>query len=88
VCEIPISQITRAKWTRNVDQVVESLLCKCKALSSNPSATKEKEKKDKVTGVKPRTEGREAMQTRDKNHRGRSWQEEGDMESRRHDCGQ
>jgi hypothetical protein len=30
----PISKITRAKWTGGVAEVVESLLCKCEALSS------------------------------------------------------
>jgi hypothetical protein len=32
-----ISKITRAKWTGGVVQAVEHLLCKPKALSSNPS---------------------------------------------------
>jgi hypothetical protein len=36
----PISKITRAKWAGGVGQVVELLLCKCKALSSNPNPTK------------------------------------------------
>jgi hypothetical protein len=40
VHEIPISKITRAKWTGGVAQAVERLLCKCKALSSNPGPTK------------------------------------------------
>jgi hypothetical protein len=31
----PISKITRAKWTGGVAQVVQCLLCKCEALSSN-----------------------------------------------------
>jgi hypothetical protein len=35
----PISKIARAKWTRDVAQIVKCLLCKCKALSSNPSLT-------------------------------------------------
>jgi hypothetical protein len=38
----PISKITKAKWTGGVTQAVESLLCKCKALSSNPILTKKK----------------------------------------------
>jgi hypothetical protein len=38
----PISKITRAKWARGMVQVVESLLCKYEALSSNPSLTKKK----------------------------------------------
>jgi hypothetical protein len=33
----PISKITRAKWSRSVTKVVGYLLCKQKALSSNPS---------------------------------------------------
>jgi hypothetical protein len=36
----PISKITRAKWTGGVAQVVEHLLCECKALSSNSNPTK------------------------------------------------
>jgi hypothetical protein len=36
----PISKIIRRKWTGGVAQVVEYLLCKCKALTSNPSPTK------------------------------------------------
>jgi hypothetical protein len=38
--ETPISKITRAKWTGSVAQVVEKLLCKHEALSSNSSLTK------------------------------------------------
>jgi hypothetical protein len=30
------------RWTRNVARAVERLLCKLKALSSNPSPTKKK----------------------------------------------
>jgi hypothetical protein len=37
VHETPISKIIRAKWTGDVTQVVECMLCKYKALSSNPS---------------------------------------------------
>jgi hypothetical protein len=37
-----ISKITRAKWTGGIGQVVEYLLCKCKALSSNSSPTETK----------------------------------------------
>jgi hypothetical protein len=44
VLETPISKITRAKWTRGVAQVVHGLLCKCKALSSNPSPIKKRVK--------------------------------------------
>jgi hypothetical protein len=35
----PISKIITAKWTGSVPHVVESLLCKCEALSSNSSPT-------------------------------------------------
>jgi hypothetical protein len=37
-----ISKIPRTKWTGSVAQVMECLLCKCKALSSNPSPTGKK----------------------------------------------
>jgi hypothetical protein len=37
-------KITREKWTGNVTEVVECLLCKCEALTSNPSSTKKKKK--------------------------------------------
>jgi hypothetical protein len=40
VHETPISKITRAKWTGDVAPAVEHLLCKCEALSSNPSPPK------------------------------------------------
>jgi hypothetical protein len=39
-----ISKRNRAKWTGGVAQAVERLLCKCTALSSNPSPTKKKKK--------------------------------------------
>jgi hypothetical protein len=32
--ETPISKITRTKWTGDVAQAIELLLCKCKALNS------------------------------------------------------
>jgi hypothetical protein len=35
-----LQKITRAKWTGGVAQAVLCLLCKCEALSSNPSPTK------------------------------------------------
>jgi hypothetical protein len=57
-----IPKITRAKWTGGVAQVVESLLCKCKALSSNSSLIKKK-KKERKKGRRERegrkTKGRE-----------------------------
>jgi hypothetical protein len=37
VCEPSIFKITIAEWTGGVAQVVECLLCKCKALNSNHS---------------------------------------------------
>jgi hypothetical protein len=36
----PISKITRAKWAGGMAQVVEHLLCKCEAQSSNHSTAK------------------------------------------------
>jgi hypothetical protein len=36
----PVSKIIRAKWLGGMTQVAEHLLCKLKALSSNPSPTK------------------------------------------------
>jgi hypothetical protein len=45
VYETPISKITREKWTENVAQAAEGLLCKCKALSSNSSLTKTNKQK-------------------------------------------
>jgi hypothetical protein len=47
VREDSISRATRAKWTGGVAQVVDHLICKCKALSSNPSLTKKKKEKEK-----------------------------------------
>jgi hypothetical protein len=44
VCETPITKITKAKWTGDVAQAVEHLLCKCAALSSNPSPTNKEQK--------------------------------------------
>jgi hypothetical protein len=38
----PVSKRTRAKWTGDVAQAVEHLLCKRKALSSNPRLLKKK----------------------------------------------
>jgi hypothetical protein len=40
-----ISKIPRAKWTGGVVQVLEHLLCKGEALSSNSSIAKKKKKK-------------------------------------------
>jgi hypothetical protein len=42
VNETLISKIARPKWTGGVAQVVEHLLCKFKATSSNPIKTKKK----------------------------------------------
>jgi Zn ribbon nucleic-acid-binding protein len=52
VCEMPISNITIAKWTEGVAQVVECLLCKYKALSSNSSSIKKKKKKNRKSAEK------------------------------------
>jgi hypothetical protein len=40
VPETPISKTTRTKCTRGIVQTVKHLMCKLKALSSNPSPTK------------------------------------------------
>jgi hypothetical protein len=40
VHETTIFKIIRAKWTGDVAQEIEHLLCKLKALSSNPSTAK------------------------------------------------
>jgi hypothetical protein len=37
-----ISKITRIKWIGGIAKAVECLLCKCKALISNPSPIKNK----------------------------------------------
>jgi Zn ribbon nucleic-acid-binding protein len=47
--ETPISKITRVKWTEDVAKAVECLLCKHKALSSNPCLAKKKKKQQNVT---------------------------------------
>jgi hypothetical protein len=44
VCKISIFKTTRAKLTGDVVQAVEFLLCKLKALSSNPSPNKKRKK--------------------------------------------
>jgi hypothetical protein len=46
--QVPISKIKRAKWSRGVTQVVEHLVCKHKALSSNSNATKQKRQRQKT----------------------------------------
>jgi hypothetical protein len=45
VCETLSHKITSVKWTGGMTQAVEHLLCKCEALSSNPSPTKNKQTK-------------------------------------------
>jgi hypothetical protein len=45
VCVTIISKISREKWTGDVAQVVEYLLCKHEALSANPIPTKKKKKR-------------------------------------------
>jgi hypothetical protein len=44
-----ISKRTRAKWTGGVAEAFELLLCKLEALSSTPSPTKRKKRKEKET---------------------------------------
>jgi hypothetical protein len=46
----PISKITRAKWTGGVTQVIEYLLCKREALSSNPTGARNKKRKKRKEG--------------------------------------
>jgi hypothetical protein len=41
-----LQNIARAKWIGGMAQVVEYLLCKYEALSSNSSPTKKKKKKE------------------------------------------
>jgi hypothetical protein len=45
VHKTPSPKVTRAKWTGDLAQVVEHLLCKHKALSLNTKPTKKKKKK-------------------------------------------
>jgi hypothetical protein len=49
VCETSSPKITRAKWTRGVVQVVECLLCKWEALSSNCSSINKAKQQNKPT---------------------------------------
>jgi hypothetical protein len=49
----PISKITKAKRTEGVNQGVEHLPCKCKALNSNPSTGKKSQKNPQKTKRKP-----------------------------------
>jgi hypothetical protein len=44
----PISKINRPEWTGSVTQVIEHLLCRHGALSSNSMPTKGKKKRDIV----------------------------------------
>jgi hypothetical protein len=46
VPETPFPKITRVKWTGGVAQAIECLLCKGKALSSNPSPIKTDKQKE------------------------------------------
>jgi hypothetical protein len=43
----PISKTPRTKWIGGVVQAVEHLLCKSKALNSNPNPTKKTQNKNK-----------------------------------------
>jgi hypothetical protein len=40
----PISKITTARWTGDVAQAIQPLLCKWESQSSNPSPTKNRQK--------------------------------------------
>jgi hypothetical protein len=52
VRETSIYKITRVTCTGGVAQAVEGLLCRCEALSSNPSPTqKKKEREPKIVNV-------------------------------------
>jgi hypothetical protein len=44
-----ISKITRAKWTGVVVQMIEYLLCKCRALSTTKEKEKEKQPENPQT---------------------------------------
>jgi hypothetical protein len=50
VYKIPICKISRTKWAGDVTQVVEQLLCKHEALSSNSSPIIEERKKEREGG--------------------------------------
>jgi hypothetical protein len=50
VCKTSIFKKTRAKWT--IAQAVDLLLCKCKALSSNPTSTGKKKKEQIFKKIK------------------------------------
>jgi hypothetical protein len=50
IVQDPTSKITRTKWSRGVAQVVEHLLYKCEALSSNPNPMGKKKKEDTGLG--------------------------------------
>jgi hypothetical protein len=50
--QTPNSKITIVNWAGSVAQVVQHLLYKCEALSSNSSHTKKRKKNEKVKGGK------------------------------------
>jgi hypothetical protein len=51
---MPHLQNNQSKMDGGVTQAIECLLCKWKALTSNPSTTKKKKKKTQITtAVKP-----------------------------------
>jgi hypothetical protein len=50
VYKIPICKISRTKWAGDVTQVVEQLLCKHEALSSNSSPIIEEREKEREGG--------------------------------------
>jgi hypothetical protein len=54
----PISKITREKWTGGVAQAVQHLLCKHKALSSNASPARERERGSRSIPILTRAWGK------------------------------
>jgi hypothetical protein len=45
---VPVSKITTAKRNGSVTQTIERLLYQCKALSSKPSSTKKKKRRNTI----------------------------------------
>jgi hypothetical protein len=62
VPEAPSPKYSKAKWTGGVAQAVKGLLCKCEALSLNPSPTKKKKKKAaEIRRIKVRGQSRQEI---------------------------
>jgi hypothetical protein len=59
--ETPISKITKATCAGGVAQAVEWLLCKCKALNSNPSPTKKNTETKKKMYLRRRKYSQESL---------------------------